>query len=266
MILGKIKITLAQYNIKWEDKIANQKKCEKLIRNAKNKGVDLIIFPEMTLTGYSMNIAKISESEASSPTISFFKKLAKRYNINIIFGVVLKEKNKKAKNMAMILDSKGKIISRYQKIHPFSYAKENKYFEAGQKLSVFKIKNVKCAMVICYDLRFPGLFEAISRHQPDAIIVIANWPQKRIKHWDLLLKARALDTQSFLVGVNRIGTGNNIKYNGHSSVYSPSGDRMYLAKKEKINSIFLDKKLIINTRKQFPSLKDKKFDIHHSLS
>ena len=262
---SKIKIALAQFDIDWENKISNQKKCQKIIKNAKKNGASLVVFPEMTLTGFSMNIGLISETENSSMTILFFKSMARLNNINIIFGVVLKDEGRKAKNIAVAVNTKGKVISKYQKIHPFSYVKEDDFFEAGKKVAIFKIKNIKFSMIICYDLRFPCLFDAISKHRPDIIVVIANWPQKRITHWDLLLRIRAMDVQSFIVGVNRTGEGNGIKYNGHSSVYAPTGDKIFPTGHPKSKLFLLNKKKVISTRKTFPTLKDKKYNLYKAL-
>lgn len=253
--MKKIKIALAQLNIKWEDKLINQKKCQKLVQKAAKQKTDIIIFPEMTLTGFSMNVSKIAEKETESQTASFFQQLAKKYSIAIVFGVVF-QKNKKGKNLAVMIDKRGKILAKYQKIHSFRLAEENKYYENGKSLSVFSYCNFKISLLICYDLRFIGLFNSLLKHKPDLVIVIANWPKERIGHWSALLKARALDVQSYVAGVNRTGKSNNLEYNGQSAVFSPKGEILSALGEKNLGLINLDKNKLKAYRKKFPFLLD----------
>ncbi len=266
MEFDNLKIAIGQINIIWEDKEKNKKKCEKMVRAAAKNKADLIIFPEMTLTGFSMDINKISEQYNQSPTINFFKKLAKENKISIIFGMVLKsKKNDLGQNTAITIDRLGKIIAKYKKIHPFSFVCEDKFYEPGNKLSIFKIKNIKAAVVICYDLRFPGIFEALARHKIELIIVIANWPKIRIKNWESLLLSRSLDTQSYIIGVNRFGNSKEECYDGNSLVYLPSGIKLVQLNKEQLGFVNLNNKIITDTRKQFPSLNDKRHKLYLKL-
>jgi omega-amidase len=152
-----MKIALVSLNQIWEDKKANLNLCENYIQKAFNKNDELVIFPEMTLTGYSNNIDFISEDFQNSWTISIFSKLAKKFNIAIIFGVVIKNE-KKVYNKVVFIDNKGNLLGNYDKIHPFSFAKEDKFFDSGNKLEIIDYKNIKFGLTICYDLRFPELY------------------------------------------------------------------------------------------------------------
>ena len=267
MIEEKIKVALGQIKIIWEDKEKNRAICEKMIKRATQVNADLIIFPELTLTGFTMNVSQIAEDAGDSPTMLFFKGLAKKYQINIIFGVALKSKNgKKGRNMAIMVDTSGRVRTQYQKIHPFSFAREEKYYQPGDKLALFSIKGLKCALIICYDLRFPGLFEALAKHQPEAVIIIANWPKVRIRHWQTLLSARSLDMQCYVIGVNRVGKGADLEYNGYSSAYSVTGEKIVEYKnKETLSFVELDKKAVSNQRRAFTSLRDKRHNLYFSL-
>jgi predicted amidohydrolase len=267
MMDGKIKVALGQIKIIWENKDKNRANCETMVKRAAQANADLIIFPELTLTGFSMNIGQIAEDTGDSPTMLFFKGLAKKHQINIIFGVALKSKDgKKGRNMAIMVDASGGTRAQYQKIHPFSFAREEKYYLPGDKLSLFSIKGFKCALAICYDLRFPGLFEALAKHQPEAVIIIANWPKVRIRHWQTLLSARSLDMQCYVIGVNRAGKGANLEYNGYSSAYSVTGEKIVEYKnKETLGFVELDKKAVSNQRRAFTSLRDKRHNLYFSL-
>lgn len=263
MNAGIVKVALGQIDISWEAKEKNKKTCEKVVRLAVARGADLVIFPEMTLTGCS----KFGEPIKNSDTVSFFRRLALMHKINILFGVALTAgSSRKSGNRALVADKTGRIISTYQKIHPFSFSGENRYCEPGNKLSFFKINGLKFSLVICYDLRFPGMFEAISKKSTDAIVVIANWPQARIHHWKMLLAARALDTQSYMIGVNRVGKEGEDIYNGQSAVFDPTGQLLNkLSSSPSIFMVTLQKKVIDNYRKSFSSLRDKRPSIYSIL-
>lgn len=263
----KLTVALAQIDIVWEDKNANKKICEQCVKQAADSGSDIVIFPEMTLTGFSMRVKYTGELESNSDTLDFFSSLAKKYKIAIIFGVVFFDSNSGlGKNMAIAVDSKGVIISSYQKIHPFSLASEDRFFSSGKKLAEFNLNGWKCSLAICYDLRFSELFESISNARPDIIFVIANWPQTRREHWEKLLCARALDTQSIVVGVNRVGKGNGLSYSGFSQAYEADGTLLLNAKSKKGLSIAeFDRRKTAEWRKKFPLFRDKKFHLYKHL-
>jgi len=230
-----MKIATISLNQIWEDKKANFKKCKKFVKTAKKQKVDLIIFPEMTLTGFSNNISKIAESYKKSWSIKKFKKLAKTYKIAIIFGVVLKNKNK-GENSLVFVDENGEILNIYTKIHPFSFANEDKYFKAGKKIVKVDFKNIKIGLSICYDLRFCNLYSKMD--DCEIIVNIANWPEKRVKHWEILLKARAIENQTYIIGVNRIGKdANNLEYIESSKIFNANGEELEYKKIDKNKEI-----------------------------
>lgn len=266
MQTGVVRIALAQMDVEWENKIKNQKTCEKLVAKAGALNVDVVVFPEMTLTGFSMDVVKNGESIKQGQTTQFFAGLARKYGVGIVFGLVEKNLSTKGANTAIFVDKAGRIKARYQKIHPFSFSGEHKHFISGKKLSFFTVKELKFSLAICYDLRFPGMFEAISRHKPDAAIVIADWPEQRISHWKTLLAARSLDLQSYVIGVNRLGDSPVGKYNGESAVYDSRGRAMLKSNnKAGIRYVDLRKSEVLETRSEFPSVKDKKFSVYKNL-
>lgn len=262
---SQLKLFLAQMNIRWEDKSANRLTCARLVEQAVSEKADVIIFPELTLTGFSVHNKSLAEQAGKSETVNFFCQLAKQNKIAIIFGMIFSAGSKQ-KNMALAVNAKGKIMAEYQKIHTFSLAKENKNFNSGNKAGIFTLNGFKIALAICYDLRFPGLFEAIStKYKPDVFIVIANWPSVRVAHWRTLLAARSLDTQSYVVGVNRVGSGGGLQYSGFSSVHSPWGEKIIELKGASGGVVTIDKKNIKKIRATFSSLLDKKPAIYSHL-
>jgi predicted amidohydrolase len=216
-----MKIALIQPDIIWEDKKANLDKSAALIERA--GGPDVAVLPEMFNTGFSMDAGKLAEREAGE-TDTFLSGLSKKHGINIIAGFQLRGSGEgKPQNIARVYDRQGCTVATYAKMHPFSFAGEDRHFGPGAGPVLFSLEGVPSSVFICYDLRFPEVFRAVA---PMALVVyvLANWPSDRKDHWVSLLKARSIENQCFVVGVNRAGKdGNGIAYPGRSCVYGPSG-------------------------------------------
>ena len=215
MIIG-----IAQINITWEDSKKNMVKVESFVKKALGNKIELILFPEMTLTGFTMNINKLLLSEKE--IISWIKKVAIDNNINIGLGFAIKIDGK-GKNKYVIVSKQGKVLAMYTKIHPFSYSGEDDKYYNGDEICICKINEFKITPFICYDLRFPEIFQIASK-EAQIITVAASWPKSREQHWITLLKARAIENQCYVIGINRIGSGNGLQYNGASIFVSPSGE------------------------------------------
>jgi len=260
-----MKIALVSLDQGWEDKIANELKCQDFIEKASALKADLIIFPEMTLTGFSMDTHFIKEKAEQSPSIEFFRRQAKHNNISIVFGIVL-EKDDKATNNLIVVNSVGELLANYAKIHPFSFSGENNYYVGGDELVTCKIQDATVGLTICYDLRFPEIFQALSK-SCDLIITIANWPDKRINHWISLLEARAIENQVFMVGVNRTGIdGNNLQYSKSSVVFDRAGERLKPINSYQDMDVY-DIKVsdVQKIRLSFPVKQDRKTEFYKSI-
>ena len=215
-----MKAALCQMDIVWEDKLQNYEKAKYYVEEAASKFADIILFPEMSFTGFSMNIDKTKEINEES--IEIIQGFAIESRINIGFGWV-KGNGSKAENHYTIINSKGKVILDYIKIHPFSYSSEDKYFISGNELKRCKLKGIEISTFICYDLRFPEVFQAVSKYV-SLIVVPANWPEQRREHWICLLKARAIENQVYILGINCVGEKNGLYYSGDSCVIDPLGN------------------------------------------
>ncbi len=251
-----MRIGLVQYNPEWENKSVNQEKIQNLINSVSTK-IDLLIFPEMTLTGYTMN-TKLGEpfNLNESQTLQFFSQLSLQCEVISVGGFIEKE-NDKIFNTLFVVDKSGKIISRYRKIHLFSFAEEEKYYESGNEPVVVEVDSIKIGLSICYDLRFPELFRFYAKEKVELIINIANWPESRIDHYVHLLKARAIENQCFMVGVNRVGYVKKDYYNGRSSIFDPMGNEIVsLVNEEKLIVAEIDFQKVREVRNKFPFLND----------
>ncbi len=260
-----MKISLVSLDQQWEDKARNLQLCEEYILSASKDGVDLIIFPEMTLTGFSFNISEISEERDYSNTVNSFEMLAKKYSISIICGVVFKEGNK-ATNNCIYISSKGVLEKVYTKIHPFTFAGEDKYYVAGSALSKIDTTNAKIGITICYDLRFPELYSSLSS-DCDIIVNIANWPQKRVEHWNTLLKARAIENQTIIIGVNRVGfDGNSLQYEKSSAIFDANGDKINHIKEFNDMDVFeIDIRKTGKFQNSFNTFRDRKTELYKEI-
>jgi predicted amidohydrolase len=250
---NKINIGLVQYAPVWENKVESIEKIKKLVD--KNSGIDLLIFPEMTLTGFTMKSDKFAEN-LDGPSYLFFSSLARDKKCAVMYGVIEKGKRKNF-NTLVHINNQRKVIKTYRKIHPFSYSKENIFYGKGKELITTKVKGIKIGLSICYDLRFPELYRFYAKQKVHLIIDIANWPDTRIEHWRSLLKARAIENQCYVAGVNRVGNDPKLKYNGFSSVFNPMGKEIiFLENDEKIIEAEIDKFTVDDVRKKLPFLND----------
>ena len=239
---SNMKVALCQINIEFENKEYNKKKIIAKVKEAKNNEANLCLFPEMTLTGFGINVELIGEKE--NKTIDFFRKICIDNNI---------------------INYKGEIISDYIKIHPFSFSNEDKHYLSGEEIVKCTIDNTKLASFICYDLRFPEIFQCVS-NDVDIIIVSANWPQNRSEHWKTLLKARAIENQVYILGVNCVGKIDGLYYSGDSCIIDPNGQ--VIESIENVEGIIygiIDLKEIIALRKSFPVKSDRKNQLYNQF-
>lgn len=252
-----MKVALAQLDMGFEKKSDAMDTCVKMIADAASQYADLIVFPEMTLTGFTMSPQTYGESAQNSTTVSFFQQQAKQNKIAIVFGVIFLT-GSIAKNHCIVVDKNGNILANYAKIHPFSYGAEAKYYAGGDALAFCSLEGTTLSPFICYDLRFPEIFQAASK-KSHLITVIANWPVARIAQWKILLQARAIETQSFLIGVNRSGKDRTLTYTGDSMLVSPTGEILaHLTKINELSVVDIDPAQAAEYRKTFPMKSDRK--------
>lgn len=215
----------------------------------------------MSFTGFSQNPTIVERENKKS--IEAAKAFAACYNRAIGFGYARAAENK-AENVYSIVDDSGKIISEYTKIHPFSFSGEDKYFVGGNSLSICEYKGFRIGTAICYDLRFPELFSHMSE-LCDLIIVPACWPSRRSEHWKTLLKARAIENQLYVAGINCCGLINGIDYSGDSSIFNPNGECIaQLSGSDGIICCEIEND-VKGFREEFPTVADRREDIYKEL-
>lgn len=256
-----MKLCLAQTDIVWEDKSANMRKAREIMAEAAWQGAELVVFPELSLTGFSMN-AGLAEPPQGE-TAEFFTELSGNSGVAAAFGFACSHDGV-ITNRICIADD-GEIIAEYDKIHPFSYGGECAVYSGGDRLCTADIRGVRTGLTICYDLRFPEVYQALSA-DCELIIVAASWPDKRRAHWETLLRARAIENQCCIVGCNRFGNGGGLYYSGGSAVYSPEGVCMVSAD-DGSSLLFadIDSGECRRVRSEFPVKNDRKSELYRDF-
>ncbi len=248
-------VSLLQAAPFWEDIPRNLDLFGEKIRALKKE--QIVVLPEMFNTGFSMNAKELAE-KMDGPTVQWMKILARQQAVILTGSLIIEEKGHYFNRQLWVLPNGA--IAYYDKRHLFSYAGEDQYYTAGKKRLVAQVKGWKIGLFICYDLRFPAWMrqgkEPGARY--DLLIIGANWPDTRIAAWDTLLKARAIENQCFVAGVNRIGRdGYGLDYNGHSAFYDPLGNEIQGAgNRETCLQQVLKKEIITSVREKFPFLDD----------
>jgi omega-amidase len=259
-------VALVSLDQRWLDKDANFARCREFTVRAAGLGCRLIVFPEMTLTGYSLDPGT-SELERESHSLNYFSELAQITGMEIVFGAFLAaEENGRPRNVLCHAGPRYGAFPLYAKMHPFTFAGEDKAIEPGDKLVTFQVDGLRIGCSICYDLRFPEMYSMMAP-DCDAIINIANWPARRVAHWRSLLVARSIENQLFMFGVNRIGCdGNNLNYEKSSMVVSPEGIVLQPVHSESELDIYaIDPGESLRYRSAFPAVRDKRFNLYHEL-
>lgn len=222
-----LKITLIQSEIHWEDIEANLAMFEEKIWQISGTATDVIVLPEMFTTGFTNPTPKLAE-HMNMRTTKWMKQMADQTGA-LILGSFITTVHDRYYNRLLWMEPGGNYKT-YDKRHLFRMANEHKHYAQGESLLIGTWKGWRICPLVCYDLRFPvwsrNRWDATSQKlNYDLLVYVANWPTARIDAWTTLLKARAIENLSYVVGVNRVGIDDNgIEYNGSSAIISPKGE------------------------------------------
>lgn len=258
----KFKIALAQIELELGRPNQNLEAARDALRRAADGGADIMLLPELWASGYDLENA----SQYASPLgDGWFKKmgeLAQEAGI-ALGGSLIEVEGDKYFNTFVLLDKTGTQLGYYRKSHLFDLIEEKKYFQAGNQLAVINSPWGRLGLALCYDLRFPELFRAYALQGVETILLVAEWPQRRIAHWDALLLARAIENQCFIAAVNKVGSSKGEELGGNSAVISPMGETLvqplatpgvYLAE--------IDPEETTKIRRWMPVLRDRNPDLY----
>lgn len=252
-----MKVALVSLDPAWEDVLANLETCRARVRRAAELGAGLVVFPEMALTGFSMNATSSAEHVGDSSSIRALADAAVASGVGVAFGMVI-HGERRPRNAMVVLDGHGVQRAVYGKVHPFALGGEHEHYEAGDELVVAELDGVAFGLAICYDLRFPELFRAMAA-DCDALLVIASWPVQRIEHWFALLRARAIESQCYVVAVNRTGAdGAGMDHPPSSCVFGPGGESVAAVATDGDIAVFdVDPAVVRAYRSKLPFLPDR---------
>lgn len=268
--MNSLTITGIQTKLHWEDKKANLEMLGEKISSI-SQPTEIVVLPEMFSTGFSMNPEQLAET-MDGETVQWMKKMAATKKIILTGSVIIKEEQKPGTPLTryynrlvwMLPDGQ---FGYYDKRHLFAYGEEDSHYSAGSKRLIAAVKGWKINLLICYDLRYPvwsrqelgpRSADDIPSPEYDLLVYVANWPERRNIAWKTLLRARAIENQCYVVGVNRMGEdGNRIYHAGDSMVIDPLGEILYhKADEEDIFTITLDGSHLEKIREKFPFWKD----------
>lgn len=245
-------VSLIQTALAWEDAAANRAHFSSLIDTIES--TDLIVLPEMFVSGFTMNPAAVAEAP-NGETVQWMRQTAMAKNCAVTGSLAIKEGDNYYNRLFFVFPDGS--MQTYNKRHLFSYASEHKHYTKGTEKLIVEYKGWRLCPLVCYDLRFPVFSRNVEHY--DVLLYVANWPQVRTYAWDALLKARAIENLSYTIGVNRIGQdGNGHAYSGHTQALDALG--AYLLEPTGADGVFtieLDKEALDATRSRFAFLNDK---------
>lgn len=250
-----MRLLACQVDTAWEDERSNFDRVRGLLDSPAVSPGSLVALPEMFATGFSMDTERLRESPAGE-TDAFLASEAARRGIFLVGGLVSLDALG-ARNQAVAFSPMGEELCRYSKMHLFSPAGEPQHYVPGTKIALFQVGGLRAAAFVCYDLRFPEGFREAARLGAELFVVIANWPDARAHHWRSLLVTRAIENQSFVMGVNRVGRDPNATYAGGSLVVSPRGEILAEGGGEE-GPVWadVDPAEVFEYRREFPALRD----------
>ncbi len=258
-----MKVACVQMDIEFGNPENNMLQVEKKIREAAMLGGEIIVLPEMWNTAYALEELDLLADVDGNKTKQLLSSLASELDVHIVGGSVSTKRGEDYYNTMYVVDNQGKVISQYDKAHLFNLMNEHLFLKAGNEKNLFSIQDTQMAGVICYDLRFPEWFRTHALAGAKVIFVPAQWPSKRVDHWRILLQARAIENQCYIVAVNRVGKDRDNEFTGHSMVVSPWGEVLWTAiDKEEIGIVDLDMSVTEEVRKKMSVFQDRREELY----
>jgi predicted amidohydrolase len=252
-----MRIAALQHDIAWEDRETNLARLAPQVDQAVGAGARLVVLTEMFATGFSMSTDRTAE-DLDGPIVTWLTDQATRHGVWVAGSLALRDPDRDLPVNALCLVSPDGDLHRYDKLHPFTYAGEHERFSAGARFVTVDVEGLRVTLFVCYDLRFADEFWSTAR-DTDVYLVVANWPEARRGHWRALLDARAIENQAYVVGVNRVGEGGQLRYVGDSRIVDPLGEVLVSAAgTETILLADLDPQVVRDARERLPFLPDRR--------
>jgi predicted amidohydrolase len=262
-----MKIAVAQISCSLGDAEANLSKVQDFSRRAKEAGAELILFPEMTDTGYSMAVIQRHATDWRTGFVTNLKEIARQLSIAIVSGVSERD-GSSIYNSQILVNANGDIVSKYRKTHLYTVVpvEEQTCFAPGDDFVSFALADLRFGFSICYDLRFPELYrKLVTEQNVGAFLLSSAWPFPRDEHFRVLAQARAIENQSYMVVSNRVGKDDDLWLCGNSAVIDPRGIVIAAASPDREELIHADlsQELVHSVRRRVDSLGHRRGDLYH---
>jgi predicted amidohydrolase len=250
-----MRVSAVQHDIIWQNAAATCERLEPLIQHAADGGAELVVLTEMFGTGFSME-PDLAGGPSEARQMEFLRRMAQIHQISIIASVAHGEGAIHTNRMVLIHPHQQ--FAPYDKRHPFTFMNEHHVFTAGDEVVQWELGGLRVTPQVCYDLRFADDFWAVGP-TTDVFVVVANWPAARREHWMTLLRARAIENQCFVIGVNRVGDASGLHYCGDSMIIDPYGLVLATAhEQEAVLTADTSADRVLAVRTEFPFLQDRR--------
>lgn len=258
----KIKIGLAQIELELGNPDRNLNLAREAVAEAAREDADIVLLPELWASGYDLTNALKYASPLNEGWFARMAVMAREHGI-ALGGSMIEKQGESLFNTFTLFDKQGVELGHYRKAHLFDLIEEKETFTAGRELAIIDSPWGKIGLALCYDLRFPELFRAYALKSVKTILLVAEWPRRRIAHWDILLQARAIENQAFIAAVNKVGISKGEALGGNSAVITPMG--VVLVQGGSVPGVFtaeFDPDETDKIRKWMPVLKDRNPDVY----
>ncbi len=257
-----ISIALAQLDLKRADPEGNFRKAGDAVKEAAEMGAEIVLLPELWLSGFDLEHRQRYASPINEGWFIKMGELAVKHRI-AVGGSLIEDNKGRYFNTFVLFRENGDLLGSYRKVHLFQMLQEDIYFEGGTEVKVVDSPWGRIGLTTCYDLRFPEIFRSCALRGAELILLVAEWPSRRIEHWKVLLQARAIENQCFIAAVNKVGTSQGAKLGGNSAIINPMGEFLVLGGAEEetlLAEINLDE--VSRIRDWMPVFDDRRPDVY----
>ncbi|MEA4870013.1 MAG: carbon-nitrogen family hydrolase [Christensenella sp.] len=257
-------ISCVQMNVAAGRPEQNFTRAEALVRKAARRKPDVIVLPETWNTGFApRTINPAQADEGGARTKALFSALARELNVNIVAGSVVTRRSGRLYNTALVFSRTGECVAEYDKTHLFTPAGEGETFAAGDHLAWFTLDGAPCAIILCYEIRFPELVRSLALERMDILFVAAQWPKIRSRQLACLLRARAIENQCYAVLCNGCGVADGVRFGGGSVIADPLGESLAAAGgSERILRAALEIAALEPLRTALPVFSDRRLELY----
>lgn len=252
-----MKVTLLQTDIQWSAPEENIRRVSRMVSGVADS--DLLVLPEMWSTGFATEPEGIAHEEAGNAALDWMRRTARERLCAISGSLAVRLPDGTYRNRHYFVDGRSDSLYYYDKHHLFTYGRENRCYTPGQEHAIISYGGMRLLLLTCYDLRFPCWSRYANGREYDAIIIVANWPESRQSAWHILTRARAVENQCFLVGVNRVGNDPYGHYAGASVAADYRGRTLGQCRRDmpQALTVELDHSMLLRDRQRFRVLDDR---------